>query len=280
MDEKNGYVYSCDMVRFSVDIRKDCAEKFASRFCADVRLDVKMFPPSFVPFRYRQLINVTVGESTVSMGVGFNGFGASDERLRGFIEFNPNKCFPEWRDEFLDVCGWCSRIEVMRLDLAVDVPMERSACALVKDTRLYSYEQHSDVEYSEFLGKRNVCGRVKLYNKAVEQKLSYPLTRLEITTECDLTEFKKHIPQVVLSGTQQIDFEHADLSELSQNDRVTVQLLNTLDFKTRMTWLRKYTYRHRQKIEKYVMSENRLRLNMRLVSEVFMDVQKYSGLSA
>lgn len=280
MDEKTSVVYSCDMVRFAIDIRKDCSDKFASRFCADTRIDVQIYPVSFTPFRYRQLITVNTGYGIVSMGIGFNGCAGSDDLLRGFIEFNPNKCFPEWRNEFIDICGWCTKVEPTRIDLAIDIPIERTCCSLVKDIRLYEYQEKSSDDFTEYLGKRNTCGRVKLYNKAKEQKLSYPLTRLEITTECDMKEFEKHIPQVVISKEGQIDFLHADMSELSANDRVTVQLLNTLNLNDRKIWLRKYSYRFQKKIEKYILAENRFEVNFDCVRAVFRSVSDYGKLCA
>lgn len=278
-DEKTSIVYSCDMVRFSIDIRKDCAEKFSLRFSKDTRTDVEVYPVSFAPFRYRQMLTVNTGEGIVSMGIGFNGVSAED-MLRGYVEFNPNKCFPEWRNEFIDICGWCTKVEPVRVDLALDIPIDRRCCSLVKDIRLYAYQERSAEEYTEYLGKRNKCGHVRLYNKAKEQKLNYALTRLEITTECDMSEFRKHAPTVVISKEEQIDFEHADLSDLSQNDRVTVQMLNSLDLGTRMKWVRKYSYRYQKKIQKYVYVENRLEYNEYCISEIFRQVQAYSRLCA
>lgn len=280
IDGKSSYVYSCDMVRYSIEIRKDCAEKFSHRFSNDTRLDVKVFPIDYRPFKYRQMLSIDVGESSVSIAVGFNGFGSSDERLRGYIEFNPNKCFPEWKKEFLDVLSWCCKVEVARMDLAIDFPVDRLNCSLVKDGRLYEYQQKSEDDFTEYLGRRNTCGRVKLYNKSKEQKLSYPLSRLEITTECDLKEFQKHVPEVILSDVQQIDLEHADVSELSQNERVYLSLLNRLPLSERVATLKKFTYRHRRKIEKYVLLENRLEINMHCVRNVFKSVEMYTKLCA
>lgn len=279
-DENSGCVYSCDMVRFSVEIRKDCAEKFSKRFSADTRLDVNVYPIDYRPFKYRQMLSVSVGESTVSMAIGFNGFGSPDDRLRGYIEFNPNKCFPEWHDEFIDVCGWCCKMEVARVDLAVDIPIARSGCALVKDGRLYEYQQKSEDDYTEYLGRRNVAGRVKLYNKTKESGLSYTLTRLEITTEADVDEFKKHIPEVVINTTEQLDFGCVDMSDLTQNEQVYVSILNRLPLSDRVQYMKRFTYRHRKKLEKYIFTENRLEINLNCVREVFRNVNRYSNLCA
>lgn len=277
-DEKTSIVYSCDMVRFKIDIRKDCAEKFSQRFSADTRTDVHIYPVSFVPFKYRQMITVNTEYGVVTMGIGFNGCAGSDDLLRGFVEFNPNKCFPEWRNEFIDICSWCVSVEPTRIDLAVDIPIDRTCCSLVKDIRLYEYQEKSSDDFTEYLGQRNKCGRVKLYNKAKEQKLAYPLTRLEITTECDMTEFVKHVPQVIISKECQIDFLHADMSDLSANDRVTVQLLNMFDLQVRKQWLRKYSYRFQKKIEKYVLAENRFEINYDCVRAIFRTINNYGNL--
>lgn len=277
-DEKSEYVYSCDKIRFSIEIRKDCSEKMSARFSADSRLDVKVFPVDYRPFKYRQMLTIDAGESTVTIAVGFNGCGDLDERLKGYIEFNPNKCFPEWYKEFIDVCGWCCKMEVVRVDLAIDVPVERSGCSLVKDGRLYEYQQKSPEDFTEYLGRRNTVGRVKLYNKSVESKLSQPLTRLEITTEADINEFKKHLPEVIISEVEQLSFEDVDVSELTHNERVYVSVLNRLTLSERTAILKRFTYRHRQKIEKYVLANNRLEINLDCVRGVFKNVNRYGKL--
>lgn len=279
-DEKTRYTYSCDMVRYNIELRKDCLDAVYSRFGSVARGDIHIYPVSFKEYAYRQLLTIKTQHGSVSLGIGFNGHGGADDRLRGFVEFNPNKVFPDWHKEFVDLCGWCSSVELKRVDLAVDIPVNRFACSLVKDGRNYGMEQRSAVEYTEYLGMRNKAGRVKLYNKQAEQKLSYPLTRLEITTEPDIMEFKKHLPEVVISDEAQIDLAHADMEDLSHNDKVTVSLLNTLPLGQRVEYLRKYTYRHRQKIEKYVLAENRAKINIGCVKQVFDEFTKYERLIA
>ena len=70
---------------------------------------------------------------------------------------------------------------IARFDLAIDIPIDRSKCFLVKDRRLYIERKHG-IEFTQYLGaKSSSVGRVKLYNKTAEAKLDYPLTRLELT---------------------------------------------------------------------------------------------------
>lgn len=113
------------------------------------------------------------------------------------LDANPNKVGDNVNFEMIrsflvrNSRGGISKIP--RFDLAIDLPVDRSQCFLVKDRRLYIERRHG-VEFTQYLGaKSSQVGRVKLYNKAAEAKLSTPLTRLELTlapgiTYEDLTE--------------------------------------------------------------------------------------------
>lgn len=117
------------------------------------------------------------------VGCGLVGSGTLVDRYR--LDANPNKVGddPNFQliREFLvrnSRDGFC---KVSRFDLAVDIPVDRSRCFLVKDRRMYIERRHG-VEFTQYLGsKSSTVGRVKLYNKTAEAKLDYPLTRLELT---------------------------------------------------------------------------------------------------
>lgn len=279
VDEKTNCVYSCDMVRLNVEIRKNSCEDFTRLFSRSTRIDVEFKPISFAGFRYKHVFTVSVGDSAVKFGFCLNC--AKDGQRKGFIEFNPNKVFPEWQDEFLTVCGMCCSIEVVRCDIAIDIPVERTGVSLLKDIRQYRYLQEAEGDYTEYLGKRNHPGYVKLYNKAIEQKLKFSaLTRLEITTEPDIASFRKHLPEVAISYTEQLIFSDYDLSGLSHNDRVYVSLLNTLPHDERMAWVQKLTYREKKKITPYIFGNNRFQPCLKCVSGVLMEVNKFPGFCA
>ena len=100
------------------------------------------------------------------------------------MDFNPNKVTNH--GVFQMVLGQCVsntrplHRQTRRLDLAVDIPTARQDAFLVKDSRAYLERRHGQ-EWTQYLGaKSSAVGRVKLYNKAVEAGLNYPLTRLEI----------------------------------------------------------------------------------------------------
>lgn len=260
------------------ELKKNSIEAFTKHFSAENRTDITIYPVSFKPFAYRQMLTICVGTGNVTMGVGFNSYSA-DDKLRSFIEFNPNKCFPEWKNEFLDLCELISKLEATRMDIAIDIPIDIRATALIKDQRIYECRQKSAEDITEYLGSRNTVGRVKLYNKTKEAGLSYALTRLEITTEPNIASFKKHIPQLIISEEEQIDLEHADTSKLTEKDKVIVAMLNEHELHTRANYLQKFPYRYRKKIEPYTLTDNRFQINIPCVEQVIEMVNSLCRLA-
>lgn len=119
------------------------------------------------------------------LGVALNSVKPEWKRVR--LEFNPNKC--TGHTVFLEVLAFLNchsrpmHTVIKRFDLALDIPVERFSVFLIKDSRTYIERRHGQ-EWTQYLGaKSSTVGRVKLYNKAVESQLSYPLTRLEITLD-------------------------------------------------------------------------------------------------
>lgn len=135
-------------------------------------------------FRQQYLFKLENGTS-FWLGHGLIGTGIAVERYR--LEFNPNKVAgnPIFKTiyELLVRHARKPLSRIARFDLAIDIPVDRAKCFLVKDRRLYIERRHG-VEYTQYLGaKSSTVGRVKLYNKTAEAKLDYPLTRLELTLD-------------------------------------------------------------------------------------------------
>ena len=135
-------------------------------------------------FQEQYLIKLS-SEKSFWLGHGLIATGIASERWR--LEFNPNKVADH--EIFKTVHGlllkFCRQplTRIARFDLAIDIPVDRSMCFLVKDRRLYIERRHG-TEFTQYLGsKSSSVGRVKLYNKAAESKLDYPLTRLELTLD-------------------------------------------------------------------------------------------------
>lgn len=135
-------------------------------------------------FRHQTLFRIAEAKS-FWLGQGLIGNGTLIDRYR--LDFNPNKVAddPNFKliREFLIRNSRNSLRRIPRFDLAIDIPVDRSNCFLVKDHRLYIERKHG-VEFTQYLGsKSSSVGRVKLYNKQAEAKLDKPLTRLELTLD-------------------------------------------------------------------------------------------------
>ena len=140
------------------------------------------------------------------LGRGLNGNGILLDRCR--LDWNPNKIaddptFVNMRD-FLIRNSRGTLCRIPRFDLAIDIPVNRSECFLVKDRRMYIERRHG-VEFTQYLGsKSSTVGRVKLYNKTSEAGLDYALTRLELTLDPSLPYDRVNFPAVWRLNDQQI----------------------------------------------------------------------------
>lgn len=147
---------------------------------------------------YREQFSIKMPDNTSFwIGAALNLAKTNWGRTR--IEFNPNKVAD--LEAFQVVFGFLvSRTRPMhrivrRFDLAVDIPIDRMSVFLVKDARTY-FERRHGRELTQYLGPRSAHGRVKLYNKQLESKLAYPLTRLEMTLDPAVEYEKIHFPTV------------------------------------------------------------------------------------
>lgn len=134
------------------------------------------------PGQYAHLHTLEYGDSVVAFGVGQFVRGVKADMRRGFIEFNPNKVGGgDGLLDFLRLVGSrVERCELVRYDLAVDLPVARSRVRVRKDRRKYAFEQGDAL--TEYLGRRNADGYVKVYDKAAELGVrDMDLTRVEMT---------------------------------------------------------------------------------------------------
>ena len=173
------------------------------------------------------------------LGHGLVTTGVDQNRYR--MEFNPNKVGDN--SFFKVVHGMLIESSrdvykhIARFDLAIDIPVDRAKCFLVKDRRLYIERRHG-VEHTQYLGAKSATvGRVKLYNKSAEAKLEYPLTRLELTLD-PKTPYKEikfptvyylHSKHVDDSGVRMTDTDRFILGAILQG----YGTLNDLGRKTR-----------------------------------------------
>lgn len=220
-------IYSCDMLRIAFRSTPWEAKVLSHYISSDCRCraDIDVYPydsrfahyANFVVFRYAE-------DSVVKCGFGFNGANKEDA-LKGFVEFNPNKVadIAQFQKDYAFLRNCFSTYEISRVDIALDLLGTcRDKVFLRKDSRVYELKAYSISHRTEYLGQRNSVGRVKVYNKSLECKLSYPLTRIEVTTEPTVNAFSKHFPKVYDFG---IPIQQNLFSALSKTDFALLQLL-------------------------------------------------------
>ena len=178
-EEWPGVVASIDMMRQSLDVRADRREWLIGHLDMVMSDSIDHYTANRVG-KYQYMWTYTFGDATATVAYGLVGTNKTDF-TKGFFEFNPNKlgdvkAFYGIR-RILDEAG--VKFSTSRFDVAFDMPGERRLYQLVKDRRKYEY--HNGGAVSEYLGRRNHIGRVKLYDKTKESNLTKELTRLEIT---------------------------------------------------------------------------------------------------
>ena len=182
--KEEGMTASIDMVRQTVRFKPKSLDDLLEVCDTAMTSEAPVHWESNKPAGWRHLYALEFDEGkTAAVGLVFNDPKGAPNEGRGFIEFNPNKLMgnPAFVNFYKRFVSRSDRIALDRFDLAVDIPDRRNLFQLVKDRR--KYEFHSSGALTEYLGRKNRPGRVKLYDKAAESGLEYPLTRLEMT--CD-----------------------------------------------------------------------------------------------
>lgn len=260
----DGHIYSCDMIRLNLRFRDNVQEYLNWLSGYDVygnEIDVKLYK-SLNEFTYRNMLRIKGNGYSFVIGVGFNG--SQDDRDKGFVEFNPNKCRGQKGFErvYAKLLDYIYSSELVRFDLAIDIPVPKYLCKLKKDGRNYQYVITQGGE-TEYLGRRNEVGFVKLYDKTKEAKLDYDLTRLEITANKDTF----NMPDVVI-----LPYQNEIQANLSSTDKVLIELLKTVE--NPAVYLKKLKYEKRKKIEQYLW-EDAVRLDWYSYKEILKRVLAY-----
>lgn len=276
---KNDITYSIDMVRLRLDFSSlDHIEQFGGWLSKPYHIHIEQYPLSSKAFSYRYLFKIKCNnDSSFVCGLGFNGTDRSSGWI-GFLEFNPNKVVdtPEFREFFKILGVHCPWAELVRYDIAIDVPVARSYCSMAKDKRKYTVVQNSAEDTTEYLGIHNKSGFCKLYNKKLESDLDHELTRFEITVNGDLSysEVIDLFPIIDVMEFQQ------DLSaQLSLNDTqiVLVDLLKRLPVTEQRYYFNRLGRKMRDKISPYVFaSVDRFLLPQDVFSELFLQLRNYT----
>ena len=219
---KDGTISSVDMV--TVDGKfygrsDDVSERFFS-FVRPCLLSFSQWVSyKLGSYRYQYSIECSNGCS-FWFGLGFNSPSDSYMMTCNYwrIEFNPNKVFEDFifLKIYTSLLRLSRNVEIKRFDLAVDYPLPRSSCFLVKDGRTYSEYTNSIEDRTQNLGQRSHHGFVKLYNKQIESKLPIPFTRLELTIDYKqrlFSDVEKIFPKVYIVESFQMQIENMKLTD-------------------------------------------------------------------
>lgn len=175
---------------------------------------------------YKDQFSVRIGQVSFWLGVALNSYRVLWGKIRA--EFNPNKLGGE--PAFNTLIGFLVansqpfNRSIRRFDLALDIKTDRANVFMVKDGRVYSSRKHGR-EYTEYMGRRSVPGRVKLYNKQQESGLDYPLTRLELTLDPENPYEEQPWPVVYYYADGQIPLSEWTDKKVTDTDRF---ILNSL----------------------------------------------------
>lgn len=205
------YTLSIDNVVLNYYLPRPMRERFSRlleqleyRYCCDLK-----HWDNFKIGAYKMNFTITFSDgNSFWIGWGLNQGKTIYGSLR--LEFNPNKVARH--DCFRTILAYLNgntnpmHQNISRYDLAIDYPCLRENAFITKDRRKYTQISNSASDKTEYLGIGSQPGRVKLYNKQIESKLSYPLTRLELTLDPQTRHEELPIPDVRFLNDMQICF--------------------------------------------------------------------------
>ena len=130
------------------------------------------------------------------------------------VEVNPNK--HHGKDSFQEIINFisdtCTSGDLVRYDYAIDIPLPPDKVQIFKSRKRYGL-----FKGTRYYGIRNNHGYCKIYDKAKEQELDIPLTRVEHVlvskNKLSLEEF-----------CYMVSDEKSDMSELTPTNKTLVLL--------------------------------------------------------
>jgi hypothetical protein len=204
-------LYSLDKLTVEFEMSKDKVQQLMNKYSMNVNFE-QWESKQLSKCRYNYTVSL---DDDHSFYIGFcPNWKKRDAYIdTGRVEFNPTKVgydlvFQSIYGEILSFAGML--LKPLKFDLAIDLPVARDKVHLIKDKRTYEEYSNSQSDRTQYLGKRNAPGRVKIYNKALESKLDIDLTRLEITVDYDnrsVSEVGKLIPEMYILDSFQFSID-------------------------------------------------------------------------
>lgn len=248
--DNNNYIYSCDMIRLNFNLnekiinRIDLFVELLSKFQIQHNVEIGRFiTKSGLNYHYLYNLKFYNNNDFCSVSIGLGLLCKKENEDKGFIEFNPNKCFNfktfiYFFDSFKSLC---SQFVVKRYDLAIDIPIKRDLIKMISSSKCiyHSYIEGKNYNSSltEYQGRRNHNKFTKLYDKTKESNLNYDLTRIEFTFDREEVNFL-NLPNFIILNINNY--------YLTKREEVFLQLLITNDVNF---YLKKLNYRQRKNIK-------------------------------
>ena len=311
LKDEEGIVYSIDMIRIKFKIK---APDLVEKIMADIRDKSIYYTPTpyeceYVErkkwFMYRHNFNIKVDEGK-SFYIAFS-MNCDDKakQCEGVMEFNPNKLFGVkeicFKRKYInedgiadvdlifqgDIMNYFLRyliannskwIKLARYDLAIDIPCRREQVWLLKDNRTYSlYAPSQNVNtHTEYLGKHQKSGFVKIYNKTIESDLNKDVTRVEITSEHrDYKKFMSQFPKVFMKGNSTLKPYIA----LKGTDLVLYELL--MKEENKMLYFKRLGRDKQSKLKDYIFADEedkQIAITETIFTELMNNIKDYCSL--
>ena len=166
------------------------------------------------------------------------------------FEVNPNKHYDE--PVFRDILVWlhqnCTDGILQRFDYAIDVPCD------ISQVRIYGSRKEPGLyKGTVYRGQRSHHGFTKIYDKAKEQNLDKPLTRVEYVLEADKPPSFEKIMILPPISEKETDTNELDAVNACIVDMALALQLYGEDYEP---YLQKLNYRRRKKIEPYLLGKS------------------------
>ena len=262
-------IYSLDKLILEFEMRGEDVQRLMDIYTYNPHVE-SWFSNKLSVCRYNYRFELKDGNSFY-IGFSPNWRKVNRYTTYGRIEFNPSKVCLDSEFKFLygQLLSFIPRfrLQPVRFDLAIDLPVARDKVYLIKDKRLYEEYSYSKINKTQYLGVRNNHGRVKVYNKALEQKLDIDLTRIEITIDYDKStygEVEKILPSFYVLDNFQFSID------INGTDKVIlIAVMND------MSLLNELCRSKKEKIKSYLREiEYNLTLNYEKYNNVLQQVRE------
>lgn len=300
---KDGMIYSIDMIRLKFKLKSPSIVEKVMNTIQDRSLYEINTPYDYIfterkasfSYRYNFNIQMKIGERFY---IAFCINGDKEKECEGVIEFNPNKCFGQeisfmtkqinketgeiycdsYKGDLLNyflinlISNNAKYVRLVRFDLAIDVPYAKRQVKLIKDNRIYKLIAPSQDTntHTEYLGKHQNSGFVKVYNKTIESKLDHDVTRIEITSEHgnNYEKFISQFPEVYIKGNGTL----SPYMELKGTDLVLYELLISNDDMEK--YFKRLGRDKQAKLKPYLYGDNE-DIKVTVPKDVYLELMKY-----